>query len=155
MKNTTEEIWKDIPGHNGYQASNKGRVRSLVRTIEYVRCGKKLKRTYHQERILKQSMAKGYKQCGLGTVHRMVALAWIPNEDPETKTVVNHKDENKLNNTPENLEWLTPIENMEYGTARERAALHRTLAYKDLMKQLEKMDKIFPGFKEKALLFLE
>jgi len=42
--------------------------------------------------------------------HRLVALAYIPNDD-ERKTIVNHKDGDKLNNTVDNLEWVTPSEN--------------------------------------------
>lgn len=42
-------------------------------------------------------------------VHRMVAIAFIPN--PEEKEFVNHKDGNKSNNHISNLEWVTKIEN--------------------------------------------
>lgn len=40
MRNDTAEIWKDIPGYEGwYQVSNLGRVRSLDRS--YIRTGSK------------------------------------------------------------------------------------------------------------------
>lgn len=50
----------------------------------------------------------GYNSC---LVHRLVAYTYIPNPDPETKTVINHIDENKLNNNVSNLEWVSQKEN--------------------------------------------
>lgn len=51
-------------------------------------------------------------------VHRLVAEAFIPN--PNNDLIVNHKDEDKLNNRIENLEWCNMQYNLTYGTARTR-----------------------------------
>ena len=53
--------------------------------------------------------SKGYqmvkiKRKGL-LIHRLVAIEHIPN--PNNLPCVNHKDENKLNNSVDNLEWCT------------------------------------------------
>lgn len=45
-------------------------------------------------------------------LHILVALAWVPNDYPEIKTQVNHKDGNKHHCHASNLEWVTHRENV-------------------------------------------
>lgn len=96
------EIWKNIDGEDGYLVSNQGRVKSL----NYRRTG--------QERILKLSENSNYKKVNirgkLHNVHRLVALAFIPN--PEGKTDVNHINCDTSDNRAENLEWVSRNENI-------------------------------------------
>ena len=47
-------------------------------------------------------------------LHKLLAQNFLQNDDPEHKTQVNHKDRNKLNNSLDNLEWVTPSDNMKY-----------------------------------------
>ena len=52
------------------------------------------------------------------SVHRIVASVFIPN--PDNLPYVNHKDENKLNNRADNLEWCDPKYNRQYGNSSKR-----------------------------------
>ena len=47
-------------------------------------------------------------------IHRAVALAMLEHPDDVSDLVVNHIDGNKLNNSPENLEWCTHQYNCEH-----------------------------------------
>jgi len=92
----SNEIWKPITDYP-YEISSLGRVRNKQ--------GKILK-TYIQNSGYEQIKFRGvHKQ-----IHRLVAEAFIPN--PMCKTLVNHIDGNKLNNTVDNLEWVTNSENI-------------------------------------------
>lgn len=51
--------------------------------------------------------------------HRLVAMAFIPN--PQNLPEVNHKDEDKTNNSVDNLEWCNASYNINYGTRNQRA----------------------------------
>jgi hypothetical protein len=47
-------------------------------------------------------------------VHRLVGFAFIPNNRPSVKKVINHIDGIKTNNNVENLEWLTYSGNSQH-----------------------------------------
>lgn len=101
------EVWKDVVGYEGYyQVSNLGRVKN-VKT----------------QRILRQAKDKGNycivslsKQCKhkTRTVHSLVAESFIRKTNKKQKLQVNHKDGNKSNNNVNNLEWITPSENLKH-----------------------------------------
>ena len=87
----------------------------------------------YKEKIIRLNNNKlGYATAGLsvcGTkvtfnIHHNVADAFLPN--PNNYPYVNHKDENKLNNRADNLEWCSPTYNVNYGTNLQR----KGIAYK-------------------------
>ena len=111
------EEWKDIEGYEGkYMVSNLGNVKSL----SYNKTGKekimkpvKNNRGYLHVILCKEGKVKAY------TVHRLVATAFIPNT--ENLPEVNHIDEDKNNNSVENLEWVSSKYNINYGTRNKKA----------------------------------
>lgn len=48
------------------------------------------------------------------SVHKLVAEAFVYNDDPLSKNQINHKDGNKHNNHYTNLEWVTCSENVRH-----------------------------------------
>lgn len=107
-----EEIWKDIPGYEGlYKVSSFGNVFSL-------RCNRCLKQHPVNGGYLLVPLSSDKRKLWL--VHRLVAIAFIPN--PDNLPEVNHKDENTTNNCVKNLEWCTRKYNAHYGTALQRMA---------------------------------
>lgn len=112
-----KEEWMPVVGYEGfYEVSNLGNIDSLN---DYNRKQKR-------KRLKPNIGAKGYSYVVLSNrikrktikVHRIVAMAFIPN--PQGFPVINHKDENKLNNCADNLEWCTIKYNVNYGTGIER-----------------------------------
>lgn len=117
------EIWKDVIGYEGiYQVSNLGRVKSLDRDVL---CNGR----YHKHikgQTLKGSIGRyGYLRVSLCRksvdIHILVARVFV--ENPHNYTDVNHKDENKLNNKADNLEYCTKEYNNNYGTRNVRLRL--------------------------------
>ena len=124
-----DEIWKDIPGYEGlYQASTKGRIRSLDVETNCIVFGKKNAKRVRKGRIIKPFVNKGgYHIVGLyldgkvkkRSVHSLVMLTFI-GPPPADKPQINHKDENKLNNSLSNLEFCDASYNQNYGTCIQR-----------------------------------
>lgn len=101
------ETWKEVADWPMYFVSNLGRVRS---TLDH-RIRKFSKRKYgYLNCVLSKQDGTGRKSGFY--VHRLVALAFIPN--PLGLSDVNHIDLNPANNVSTNLEWSTHGDNMRH-----------------------------------------
>ena len=104
-----------IPSYIGnYVMDLEGNIYSLERRIRnslgrvYIYPPKLIKPIVHSTgynvvRLYKNGNAKTFRY------HRLVAEVLLDN--PDNKEFVNHKDGDKRNNSPHNLEWVTPREN--------------------------------------------
>ncbi|QGR53913.1 hnh endonuclease [Moumouvirus maliensis] len=116
-----DEIFKKIPVIDGkdlskYKISNKGNVKN------------------DKGLLMRQKHHDGYKSIGLTNsttntrdtyrVHRLVAITFIKNDDPENKIHINHIDKNRSNNCVENLEWVTQKENNCHASGKPVKAIN-------------------------------
>ena len=100
----TQETWKPLRRFKGkYEISNLGRVRRVAYVLTpFINHG-----GYRLQLINYERKIRGY------SVHRLVAEEFIGNP-PDGKPHVNHKDGNRLNNCPANLEWCSPSHNIKH-----------------------------------------
>jgi hypothetical protein len=90
-------IWKTIPSYENYEASSEGEIKNIK-----------------TKRIMKKSLINGYYRVIINQqtklVHRLVAETFLERKDFK---IVHHKDNNKLNNSIDNLEWTTQSMNVK------------------------------------------
>lgn len=125
-----KEEWRTIEGTDDkYSVSNLGNVKrnehyTIVSPTSQHPNGAKM---FYEEKEVKGYIDKeGYRIVYLQTsnkkitkkVHRLVAEAFIPN--PNNLSQVNHKDENRLNNSVQNLEWCDAKYNANHGTRKDK-----------------------------------
>lgn len=109
------EQWSKIPNFD-YSVSNYGNVRNdktnRIKEKHIDRYG------YDIVHLYKNGIRFNKR------VHRLVAEAFVNN--PENKACVNHIDGDKLNNSADNLEWVTYSENMKHAYRTGLAKPHPT-----------------------------
>jgi hypothetical protein len=99
---TAEERWLPVVGWEGrYEVSDAGNLRD---------CRGRAVGQFSNDQGYK--LARLSKPRALVRVHRLVALAFVPN--PENKPTVNHIDCDRAHNTAPNLEWCTQQENLAH-----------------------------------------
>ena len=108
--------WREIDGFPNYMVSNTGEIKSL----NYNKTGK-------EKVLIPHKLSNGYlginlydndkKSCYL-LIHRLVAQAFLPN--PNGCRIINHKDENRSNNSVNNLEWCSHKYNLNYGNRNSK-----------------------------------
>jgi len=104
-----KEIWKDVVGYEGlYSVSNSGKIRADFHLPEFKdkRILKPHIGLYARFALFKNKVKKEF------LAHRIVAEAFI-GKCPKGKEV-NHKDGNKINNVPNNLEYVTSSQNKRH-----------------------------------------
>jgi hypothetical protein len=138
-----KEVYKDIKGYEElYQVSNKGNVKALDR----YNVDKNGKQKFYPGKTLKPDIIRrkhtSYLRvtlCKNGhlkkiQIHRLVAETFI--ENPDSKSCVNHIDNNGSNNIVTNLEWCTHAENMVHAQKQGRLTVAQSKAGKTTGKKL-------------------
>jgi len=96
-----EEIFKRCPKNQSLLVGNLGTIKN-----------------YFTKKVLKQFLIKGYFMVEnpkltfinpreYESVHRLVALTYDLQNYTQENWLCHHKDKNKLNNLPENLQWVS------------------------------------------------
>lgn len=138
--------WKSVKGYEElYEVSDKGYIRSLPKICKKME-GKELKDYLYSGKILKPYVdRKGYLKVklykdGAGKVkfvHRVVLESFVGN--PKELPQINHKNEDKTDNSLHNLEWCSASYNVNYGT--------RNKALEKPIRQMSKDGKVLNEFK--------
>ena len=129
-----DEFWKDVKGYEGiFKASSLGRVMSVKRA--FMKHDVIVKGRLHKGYMFHETKKTNNKKTVRTSyaIHRLVALAW--HDNPLNKETVNHEDGNKTNNRPENLTWMTVLENIEHA---RRTGLCRKLGFGNPLNQCNK-----------------
>lgn len=118
------EVWKDIDVAKGaFMISNYGRVKALARFRANRFSGKmwveRIRRLgYSKKGYPAISLTVSCKRVFVGAVHRLVANAFIPNDDK--KPQIDHINTIKTDNRSCNLRWVTNKENADNPITRQR-----------------------------------
>jgi len=144
------EEWKTVSGYSNHMVSNMGRVLNK-----------------ETSKFLKPNINGGYyivmlcdpvsKKRNSLKVHRIVAMEFVHNPDPKTKTVVDHASNNKLENAASNLRWVSQKENIHHYVKNHKKETGRGVFQYDgdtLIKRWSSMSAVLkenPSFSDSTL----
>lgn len=150
---------KDIPGFEGlYAATEDGRIWSYPKTAMGGKTGKVMRKI--PAKFLKPYVMKhGYHQLSLYKdgctfkylVHQLIAYTFLPTI-PGKKYQINHKNLNKSDNCVENLEWVSPIENVRHAN---RNGVHNRGERHGISKLSEKQVREIRKLRKEGLMYKE
>ena len=96
------EIWKKVKDYENYEISNFGKVKRKNKVLKYFIC----KNGYKYVSLSKNGIVKKI------TIHSLVAINFLNHKNDGTnKIVIDHIDNDKLNNNLDNLQLITNREN--------------------------------------------
>jgi hypothetical protein len=101
QKTENDEVFKTCPCDIMLEVSQYGKIREK---------GGNILQPFEDKGYLFVNTTKGKNL--VESVHRLVALTWLDGGDHKGM-YVHHKDENKLNNRADNLQWMTENEHMQ------------------------------------------
>lgn len=109
-------ILKDLIGYEGYyKISNRGYIVRLPRLKKCngggtIKLPKLVIRPTSTNQYPTVMLNRGADQKSF-QMHRLMAIHFVPNDQPLIKREVNHKNRNKSDYSVKNLEWCTKVEN--------------------------------------------
>jgi len=118
-----KEVWRTLYNNSDYRISSLGNIVRKRKTIKCNYKGKPHTRVLKEKKIATHINKNKYRYTNIAgktcTVHRLLAFAFIKNDDPKNKTNINHKDGDRSNNSLDNLEWVTYSENSQHAYNNE------------------------------------
>jgi hypothetical protein len=144
-------LWETITGFGRhYQISRDGRVRinpksprlirmkSHPRARWWLKAGQELSQHQHKNGYLTVNLKDEDGKSTSRHIHRLLMLAFHPPTDLYLQ--VNHKDGDRLNNSFDNLEWVTQQENLTHAWVNNmRAAPSHRILTSDQVKEIRSL----------------